>query len=163
MTLKTKAAGAETTDDADPQKLAERVGAAMYARDRSSQMLDMAIDAMAPGYARVTMPVREDMVNGHHTCHGGLIFTLADSAFAYGCNSGNRNTVGAACTIDYLRPAFAGDRLVAEAVARSAAGRTGVYDVTVANQNGEAIALFRGKSYRVKGDVLTVMQTGGSD
>ncbi len=158
MSPETNPTTLETTDDADPQALAERVGAAMYARDRSSQMLDMAIDAMGAGCARVTMPVRDDMVNGHHTCHGGLIFTLADSAFAYACNSDNRNTVGAACTIDYLRPAFAGDRLTAEAVARSAAGRTGVYDVTVSNQDGDAIALFRGKSYRVKGEVLAVMQ-----
>lgn len=141
----------------DAQALAERVGEAMLARDAASRMLGMTIDAMAPGYARVSMSVRDDMVNGHKTCHGGLIFSLADSAFAFACNSGNQSTVGAACNVDYLRPAFAGDVLVAEAEQRSRSGRTGVYDVTVRNQHDETVVLFRGRAHQVRGEVLEVM------
>ncbi|MES1928932.1 phenylacetic acid degradation protein [Salinisphaera dokdonensis CL-ES53] len=141
----------------DPQALADRVGEAMLARDAASRMLGMQVEAMAPGYARVSMPVRDDMVNGHQTCHGGLIFSLADSAFAFACNSGNQNTVGAACNVDYLRPAFIGDVLTAEAEQRSRSGRTGVYDVTVRNQNDETVVLFRGRSHQVRGEVLEVM------
>lgn len=146
-----------TPEAQDPQALAERVGAAMFARDGASRMLGMRIDAMAPGYARMSMPVRDDMINGHKTCHGGLIFSLADSAFAFACNSGNHNTVGAACNVDYLRPAFAGDVLTAEAEQRSQTGRTGVYDVTVRNQHNEPVVLFRGRSHRVRGEVLEAM------
>jgi len=149
-------ADATPTPD-DPQALAEAVAAAMLERDAASRMLDMQIEAAGPGYARVAMPVRDDMVNGHQTCHGGLIFSLADSAFAFACNSDNINTVGAACTIDYLRPGFAGDRLVATAEKRFGAGRSGVYDVTVRNQNDEIIVLFRGKSHRIRGEVLATM------
>jgi len=148
--------------DDEAQALAERVGVAMIARDAASRMLGMHIDAMAPGYARVSMPVRDDMVNGHQTCHGGLIFSLADSAFAFACNSGNQNTVGAACNVDYLRPAFIGDVLIAEAEQRSRSGRTGVYDVTVRNQNDETIVLFRGRSHQVRGEVLEVMSADAS-
>lgn len=147
----------------DPQALAERVGEAMFARDAASRMLGMHIDAIAPGYARVSMPVRDDMVNGHQTCHGGLIFSLADSAFAFACNSANQNTVGAACNVDYLRPAFIGDVLTAEAEQRSRSGRTGLYDVTVRNQNDETIVLFRGRSHQVRGEVLAVMAAPASD
>ena len=141
----------------DPQAMAEQVAAAMLEQDAASRMLGMKIEASAPGYARVSMRVRPDMVNGHQTCHGGLIFSLADSAFAFACNSANINTVGAACTIDYLRPGQIGDRLVAEAEKRFGAGRSGVYDVTVRNQNDEVIVLFRGKSHRIRGEVLATM------
>jgi len=141
----------------DPQALAEAVAAAMLERDAASRMLGMQVEAAAPGYARVAMTVRDDMVNGHQTCHGGLIFSLADSAFAFACNSDNVNTVGAACTIDYLRPGHIGDRLVAEAEKRFGAGRSGVYDVTVRNQNDEIIVLFRGKSHRIRGEVIATM------
>jgi acyl-CoA thioesterase len=100
------------------------------------------------------MPVRADMLNGHQTCHGGYLFTLADSAFAYACNSHNQNTVASACHIDFLAPAMEGDILEAEAVERSLTGRTGVYDVTVRTHAGKTIALFRGKSYRISGEVI---------
>ena len=99
------------------------------------------------------MPVRDDMLNGHGTCHGGYIFMLADSAFAFACNSHNLNTVGAGCTIDYLAPGRAGDVLTAEATEQALAGKTGVYDVAVSDQDGRRIALFRGKSHRVAGTV----------
>ena len=140
----------------DPQALAELAVKTMYERDPASQALGMTLDAIRPGYARMSMPVRADMLNGHGTCHGGYIFMLADSAFAFACNSHNLNTVGAGCTIDYLAPGRAGDVLVAEALEQALAGKTGVYDIVVSNQEGRKIALFRGKSHRVSGMVADV-------
>jgi acyl-CoA thioesterase len=133
------------------QALAELAGKTMYDRDPASQALGMQLAEIRPGYARMTMPVRADMLNGHQTCHGGYIFMLADSAFAFACNSYNHNTVGAGCTIDYLAPGREGDLLTAEAVEQALAGKTGVYDIKVSNQEGRTIALFRGKSHRVAG------------
>lgn len=138
----------------DPQALAEAVAQAMWSRDHASQALGMRIEAIGPGTATLSMPVRADMVNGHAICHGGFIFTLADSAFAYACNSTNQNTVASACHIDFLAPAREGDVLEAEAVERSASGRTGVYDITVRVRGGKTVALFRGKSYRIQGEVI---------
>jgi len=135
----------------DLQQLAELAGRTMYARDPASQALGMTLDAIRPGYARMSMRVRDDMLNGHGSCHGGYIFMLADSAFAFACNSHNFNTVGAGCTIDYLAPGRAGDVLTAEASEQALQGRTGVYDVTVSDADGRRIALFRGKSHRVQG------------
>jgi acyl-CoA thioesterase len=140
----------------DAQALAELAGKAMYERDPASQALGMRLDAIGPGYARMTMAVREDMLNGHRTCHGGYIFMLADSAFAFACNSHNHNTVGAGCTIDYLAPGSDGDLLTAEAVEQALSGKTGVYDITVTNQDGRKLALFRGKSHRVNGMVAEI-------
>lgn len=136
-----------------PQALAELAGKTMYERDPASQALGMLLAEIRPGYARMTMPVRRDMLNGHQTCHGGYIFMLADSAFAFACNSHNFNTVGAGCTIDYLAPGREGDLLTAEATEQALTGKTGVYDVKVTNQEGRIIALFRGKSHRVAGVV----------
>ena len=138
----------------EPQALAEAVAQAMWSRDQATQALGMAITAIAPGHATVTMPVRQDMLNGHGICHGGFMFTLADSAFAYACNSYNRNTVASACAIDFLAPAREGDLLEAEATERSRSGRTGVYDITVRVVGGKTVALFRGKSYRIDGEVI---------
>lgn len=140
--------------DQAAQLLAQAAGAAMFARDRASQSLGMTLDAIAPGYARMSMTVREDMLNGHQTCHGGLIFTLADSAFAFACNSHNHTAVGAACSIDYLAPGRPGDLLCAEAVEQTLSGKSGVYDIRVSNQDGRLVALFRGKSLRVGGAVV---------
>ena len=142
------------TTPQEAQVLAERVAAGMYARDRASQSLGMKIAAVGPGRAELTMAVRADMLNGHAICHGGFIFTLADSAFAFACNSYNLSTVASGCAIDFVAPAREGDVLTAVANERSASGRTGVYDIEVKNQRGEAIALFRGKSYRIKGHVV---------
>jgi acyl-CoA thioesterase len=139
---------------AEAQALAERVARAMYERDPASIGLGMHVESVAPGRAEVSMTVRADMLNGHAICHGGFIFTLADSAFAYSCNSYNLVTVASGCAIDFLAPAREGDVLTARAAERSAAGRTGVYDIDVVNQRGEKIALFRGKSYRIKGHVV---------
>ena len=138
----------------DPVTLAERVAEQMFASDRASQALGMRIASIGPGYATLTMTVRADMVNGHAICHGGFIFTLADSAFAFACNSYNFNTVAQGCSIEFLAPAHEGDVLTAVAQERSLSGRTGVYDIEVTSQQGQTIALFRGKSYRVKGHII---------
>ena len=140
----------------DAQALAELAGKTMWDRDPASQALGMKLSEIRPGYALMTMPVRRDMLNGHLTCHGGYIFMLADSAFAFACNSHNHNTVGAGCTIDYVAPGREGEMLVAEAVEQTLSGKTGVYDVKVSNQDGRLIALFRGKSHRVSGLVAEV-------
>jgi acyl-CoA thioesterase len=142
----------------DPQALAELAGTTMYERDPASQALGMRLAEIRPGYARMTMTVRADMLNGHQTCHGGYIFMLADSAFAFACNSHNVNTVGAGCTIDYLAPGRAGDVLTAEAVEQAVSGKTGVYDVAVTNAEGRTVALLRGKSHRVAGLVAAIHQ-----
>jgi acyl-CoA thioesterase len=139
---------------AEAQALAERVAAAMFERDTASHALGMRLVRIAPGHAEVAMTVRGDMLNGHAICHGGFIFTLADSAFAYACNSYNLNTVASGCAIDFLAPAREGDVLTAVAQERSASGRTGVYDIEVHSASGGRIALFRGKSYRIKGHVV---------
>lgn len=138
----------------DALALAQAVGAAMYANDPASQGLGIKIDAIAPGYASMSMPVRADMLNGHGSCHGGFIFALADSAFAFACNSHNMTTVGAGCTIDYLAPGRLGDVLTAVAQEQALAGKSGIYDVKVSNQDGGTVALFRGKSHRVSGHIV---------
>ncbi len=134
-----------------PQQLAEHVRSAMFANDGASQALGMQVTAISPTSASVTMTVRADMLNGHATCHGGFITALADSAFAFACNATNEMTVASGLSIDFLAPGREGDVLTAEGVEVSRAGRTGVYDVTVRNQRGELIAVFRGRSYTMKG------------
>ena len=135
------------------QQLAEAAAAAMYARDRASLALGMKLLKVGPGMASMQMAVRADMANVHDSCHGGLIFTLADSTFAYACNSHNRPAVAVTCNIDFIRPVHVGDVLVATGVEQSLAGRNGVYDIRVENQHGELVALFRGKSQQIKGSV----------
>jgi acyl-CoA thioesterase len=137
----------------EAQRLAERAVAALYERDRASQGLGMRIIGVRPGWAQVAMAVRQDMLNGHGVCHGGLVFALADSAFAFACNSHNESTVAAAASIDYLAAARAGDELTAEAAQLWRTRRNGLYEITVSNQRGERIALFRGRSYRIEGQV----------
>lgn len=139
-------------------EVAREVGRTMWPYDNASQLLGIRMLDIGPGSARLEMTVRPDMVNGFGICHGGIIFTFADSAFAYACNSYNKNTVASACHIDFLAPAKVGETLVAEAVEQSLAGRTGVYDVTVKNPQGIAIALFRGKSYRISGEVVATLK-----
>ena len=136
------------------QSLAQQTAEKMFADDRASQALGMRVAAVRPGYAKVTMTVRADMTNGHSTCHGGFIFSLADSAFAFACNTYNQRTVAAGCLIDFLAPAHEGDELTAEATEQALAGRSGVYDVIVTNQHGVQIALFRGRSRRVGGEIV---------
>jgi acyl-CoA thioesterase len=136
------------------QALAERTALALFARDRASQALGMRLDAVAPGRARLLMRVRGDMVNGHGLCHGGIVFALADSAFAFACNSYNDSTVAAAASVDYLAGAREGDELIAEASELWRTRRNGLYEIVVSNQRGERIALFRGRSYRIDGQIL---------
>ena len=137
--------------DLTPQALAERVRDAMWASDQATRMLGMRITEVGPGRAVVEMAVRADMLNGHAICHGGLITTLADSAFAFACNSYNELTVASGFSIDLLAPGRLGDLLTATCTELSKAGRTGVYDTEVRNQRGERIAAFRGRSYTARG------------
>ena len=123
----------------------------MFARDRAAQSLAMRITHIAPGEATIEMPVRDDMLNGFDTCHGGYITALGDTAFAYACNTRNEMTVASGLSVDFVAPGRPGDVLVAQARELSQAGRTGVYDVTIRNHQGQLIALFRGKSYSMKG------------
>jgi acyl-CoA thioesterase len=157
-TTPSTAASSTSAGDVSAQQLAERVAAGMFASDRASQRLGMRIVCVAPGRAELTMTVRDDMLNGHSICHGGFIFLLADSTFAFACNSYNRNTVAQGCSIEYLAPAHGGDVLRATGVERSRSGRTGVYDIDVRNQDGRTVALFRGKSYRIDGHVVDETQ-----
>lgn len=139
----------------DAEQLARACAAAMYANDRASAGLGMEIQEVSPGVAVLTMTVREDMVNGHDICHGGLIFTLADSAFAFACNSQNLNCVAAGARVEFLAPGRLGDRLTAVARMVSQGGRTGVYDVVVTNQLDKTLALFRGNSHRIGGALVS--------
>jgi len=138
------------------QRLADLSAQALFARDTAAQTLGIRILGVGPGTARLAMLVRDDMVNGHHVCHGGLVFTLADTAFAYSCNSYNESTVAAAASIDFLAPARAGDELTAVAAELWRSGRSGLYEITVTNQRSERIALFRGRSQRIAGEVVKV-------
>lgn len=135
----------------NPQAIAELVGSGMLAEDAASRALGMRLDAIAPGRARMSMTVRADMLNGFKVCHGGFIATLADSAFAFACNSYNELTMASGFTADIVAPAQQGDVLAAEAAEVMRRGRTGVYDVRVTNQRGELVAVFRGRSYCIKG------------
>ncbi|MDT0617876.1 hydroxyphenylacetyl-CoA thioesterase PaaI [Salinisphaera sp. P385] len=140
--------------DPDRDGLAARVVAAMYARDAASQAFGMSIREVCAARVCVSMTVRADMTQAVGTCHGGVIFSLADSAFAFACNRFNERTVAAGCGIEFLHPARVGDVLTAEAVEQAAMGRSGIYDVRVSNQNEETIALFRGKSRRISGSTI---------
>ena len=130
----------------DAQALARACADAMWEGDRASAGLGMTLDHVAPGEARMSMAVTERMVNGHGMCHGGLIFTLADSAFAFACNTRNQRAVAAQCSISFLRPAKLGEHLTAWATMRAAAGRTGIYDIAVTTGAGLLVAEFRGHS-----------------
>ncbi|WP_338743919.1 hydroxyphenylacetyl-CoA thioesterase PaaI [Pseudomonas sp. KK18] len=141
-------------NDLPAQQLAERCAQALMARDNASLALGMQLLEAGPGRAHMRMPVRTDMLQGHGTCHGGFLFALADSAFAMACNTYNDATVAQGCSIDYVAPAFEGDVLSAQCSEQSRSGRTGNYDVRIENQQGQLIALFHGKSYKVRGTVL---------
>jgi acyl-CoA thioesterase len=135
----------------DAQTIAEAVKLGMFMDDAASRGLGMHIEAVGPGYARIAMSVRADMLNGFKICHGGFITTLADSAFAFACNSYNEVTVAAGIVVDFLAPANEGDRLTAECHEVARTGRTGVYDVKVTDQTGKAVMVMRGRSHTMKG------------
>jgi len=139
---------------ATPQQVAEATRDAMWKDDRASKALGMQVAAVGPGTATLVMTVRDDMLNGHDICHGGLVTTLADSAFAFACNAYNEVTVASGFDVNLLAAARLGDVLTASAVEVSKSGRTGVYDITVTNQRGERVAAFRGRSYTMKGKPL---------
>ena len=139
---------------AEADALARRCAGAMFARDHTAHACGMALGEVAAGRAAVSMRVAETMVNGHALCHGGLIFTLADTAFAYACNGRDLTTVAQHCAVSFLAPARLGDRLTARAVERWRQGRGGVYDVTVIDQDGRVIAEFRGHSRQIEGRVI---------
>ena len=140
-----------------PQEIATQVGEGMMATDHASIALGIRLTHISPGAAHMEMQVRPDMLNGFGTCHGGMITTLADSAFGFACNSYNELTVASGLSIDFLAPAFEGDVLTARASEVSLSGRTGVYDVTVFNQKADCVAVFRGRSHRIKGKTVVVL------
>lgn len=139
---------------AEQDAFARACSDAMEANDRASRMMGIKIVDTKAGQAVLTMQVRNDMLNGHDVCHGGMLFTLADTAFAHACNNTNKVTLASGCTIDFLAPAYAGETLTATALERSRSGRTGVYDVEIHNPDGKLVATFRGRSYQIKGSVL---------
>jgi acyl-CoA thioesterase len=139
----------------DKLALAQQVGQVMMANDRATrETVGMDLLSCTPGRASMRMVVQDKHLNGHQTCHGGFIFTLADSTFAFACNSHNHNAVAAACSIEFLKPAHLGDELLTEGVEQVLSGRHGIYDVKVSNQRGETVALFRGKSAQIPGTVV---------
>jgi phenylacetic acid degradation protein PaaD len=140
--------------DDDRQRIAERAAEALWRGDAASRRLGMQLESCSPGRATVTMRVRPDMVNGHRICHGGLIFALADSAFAFACNSYGDNTVAAGAAIEFLLPAREDDVLCATATERWRAGRAGIYEIEVRNQRAETVALFRGRSHQIAGRLI---------
>lgn len=140
--------------DMTPEQLAKACSENMHAEDFAAQALGITVEVTTPEYAELSMTVRKDMANGHGICHGGMIFAMADTAFAHSCNNTNKVTVASGCNIEYLAPAHLGDVLTATAKRRSRSGRTGVYDVEIKNQEGVLLALFRGKSYQIKGTLV---------
>jgi len=125
----------------------------MYEKDACAQAYGIDIIEMNDGYAVLTMQVTPQMLNGHQSCHGGQLFTLADTAFAYACNSQGLAAVASGCAIEFIRPAFAGDSLTATAQVRHQGKQTGVYDIEIVNQQQKTVAFFRGKSHRIGGTI----------
>lgn len=139
----------------DPHTLAQQVAKSMFAVDTATKdTMGIEILSCEPGRAVLRMPVRELHLNGHQICHGGFIFTLADSTFAFACNSYNKVAVAAGCSIEFLKPARLGDVLTCEGVEQTLSGRHGIYDMRVTNQHNETIAMFRGKSAQIQGTVI---------
>jgi acyl-CoA thioesterase len=144
-----------TRSDNTPHEIAAACVEAMWADDQASQALGMVIERVSPGEAIISMTIRADMTNGHGICHGGFIFTLADSAFAFACNTYNQRTVAQHCAVTFLQPGRRGDTLTAHAVERNRSGRSGIYDVTVRDGKGEVVAEFRGHSRTIAGTLLS--------
>jgi len=135
--------------------LAKQVGESMFAVDTASKdTMGMQLISCEPGRAVIQMTVKEMHLNGHKICHGGFIFTLADSTFAFGCNSYNKVAVAAGCSIEFLKPGQLGDVLTCVGQEQALSGRHGIYDMRVTNQNGDVIAMFRGKSAQIQGTVI---------
>ncbi len=146
--------GSANANSLTPQQLAEACAESMWARDNATKHLGIVIEDVMPGQARLSMVVQDFMTNGHKICHGGYIFTLADSAFAFACNSYNQNTVAQHCSVTFLAPVMEGERLTADAREVNRSGRGGIYDIHVTRNGGEPVAEFRGHSRTVKGTHL---------
>lgn len=140
------------------QDLANRCAEAVLKADKATRGLGMELINIGPGLAELTMTIRDDMMNSHNVCHGGFVFTLADSAFAFACNTYNQSTLAQSCEISFLTPTFRGDKLTALAQEVWREGRSGVYDIEVKNQSGTKVALFRGKSRTIKGEVIATCE-----
>jgi acyl-CoA thioesterase len=138
----------------DAHGIAEACAEAMWADDQASRGLGMVLERVSPGEAVLSMTIRPDMTNGHGICHGGFIFTLADSAFAFACNTYNQRTVAQHCAVTFLQPGRRGDTITAHAVERNRSGRSGIYDVTVRDGQGDVVAEFRGHSRTIAGTLL---------
>lgn len=141
----------------DGQAIAEAVRDRMFAEDAASRGLGMQVEAVGSGFSKLSMTVRPDMLNGFKTCHGGFIATLADSAFAFACNSHNEVTVASGIVVDFLAPVYEGDVLQAECHEVALTGRTGVYDITVTNQDGKTVVVMRGRSHTMKGKAVVAL------
>ncbi|MDE9539776.1 hydroxyphenylacetyl-CoA thioesterase PaaI [Xenorhabdus bovienii] len=135
-------------------QLAQRCIEAMYAKDACAQNMGMHIDHVDTGVAQVSMTIKPNMLNGHQSCHGGILFSLADTAFAYACNSEGLAAVASGCSIDFIRPAFSGDHLTATAFVQHQGKTTGLYDVKIINQDGKIVAFFRGHAHRLGHSIL---------
>lgn len=134
-----------------PEERARKSAECMHSNDNSTKWAGISIDEVRPGWAQASMPVEDHHLNGHHVCHGGLIFMLADTAFAFACNSYNTNVLAQLGSITFLSPGQKGETLVAEAVEQTRAGRSGIYDVTVTGGDGRKVAMFRGHSRQIPG------------
>ena len=144
-----------TMDPSAAAATAQRVAESMFAADRASrEFMQMELVSCAPGRATMRMTVREEQLNGHQICHGGFIFTLADSTFAFACNSHNKSTVAASASIEFLKAGQLGDVLTCDAQEQVLQGRHGIYDMRVTNQRGDVVAMFRGKSAQIAGTVI---------
>lgn len=137
-----------------PADLAKACADSMYARDVAARELGISLREVDEGKSVLEMIVRPTMLNGHGVCHGGFIFALADTAFAYACNSRNAVNLAQYCSIEFVSPAREGERLIATATQRHQGERAGIYDVSVRRENGQLVAEFRGRSYRVRGEVI---------
>jgi acyl-CoA thioesterase len=155
-------AASDPTTKASAQSLAQACADTMWIDDRASKALGMTIQRVGPGEAVLLMTVRPDMTNGHGICHGGFIFTLADSTFAFACNTYSQRAVAQQCAVTFIRPVYAGEVLTAHAIERSKTGRSGIYDVTVRDSQGTAIAEFRGHSRTISGEILAPNSDTGS-
>jgi acyl-CoA thioesterase len=145
----------ELQNDPHAIALAQQVAQSMFAVDTATKdTMGIEILVCEPGRAVLRMPVQPLHLNGHQICHGGFIFTLADSTFAFACNSYNKAAVAAGCSIEFLKPAKLGDVLTCEGVEQTLSGRHGIYDMRVTNQHGDTIAMFRGKSAQIQGTVI---------
>ncbi|MAZ03964.1 MAG: phenylacetic acid degradation protein PaaD [Sneathiella sp.] len=137
-----------------PEDIARTVGETMYRKDTAAQHLGIALKDISPGRAIMTMRVADFMLNGHKICHGGYVFTLADTAFAYACNAYNQNAVAQGAQISFLKAVKPDTLLTASAIEKSRTGRTGLYDITVHDEDGQTVALFRGNSHTIKGQMI---------